>query len=160
MVPGPIVQGAGKAVAPASVFAVLSEVHIGGINMELVGAIVIGLIGGAIMRSSVFFSQEADGLRIRRDLAVSALAGLGNFIIAAILVALGSLMVPNLPSLAAAGVAMVIGFRGNDNVAWFAAKYMKLDVGDIGKGLYRASQPDRDTPEELKNLAKRLDDDA
>ena len=160
MIPGPVAQGAGKAAAPAGVFAVLSEMQIGGINMELVGAIVIGLIGGAVMRSSVFFSQEATGLRIRRDLAVSALAGLGNFIISAILVAIGSLAVPGFPSLAAAGVAMVIGFRGNDNVAWFARKYMELDIGSIGEGLYRASPPDRNTPEELDQLAHKLDEPA
>ena len=155
---GPLVETAGKSAVPAGAFAFLTEIHIAGINLELVGAIAIGLVAGAIIRSSIFVSQEATFARIRRDLLVSLLAGLGNFIIAAILVALTTLAVPGFPTLAAAGVGMVVGFRGNDNVAWFAKKYVKLDVEDVRTGLYRASRPDAETPEDMRELARRLDE--
>ncbi|WP_375290420.1 hypothetical protein [Qipengyuania sp.] len=152
-------NSAGKYAAPGGILALLSQISIGGISLELVGAIVIGLIGGAVIRVSVLVQMEATRDRIQRDIRVSSLAALANFIIAGIMVAGGSLVVPGFPELAAAGIGLVVGFRGNDNLPDFARKWAKIDVGEIRKGLYRADPPPRDTPEELEQLARKLDDD-
>jgi hypothetical protein len=152
-------NSAGKYAAPGGIFALLSQMTIGGISLELVGAIVIGLIAGAVIRVSLLVQMGAGKARIQRDLRVSSLAALANFIIAGILVAVGSLAVPGFPELAAAGVGLVVGFRGNDNVPDFARKWMKVDVEDVRKGLWDVTAPPRDMPEDLDKLTKRLDDD-
>ena len=152
-------NSAGKYAAPGGIFALLSQVTIGGISLELVGAIVIGLIAGAVIRVSLLVQMDAGKARIQRDLRVSSLAALANFIIAGIAVAVGSLVVPGFPELAAAGVGLVVGFRGNDNVPDFARKWMKVDVDDVRKGLWDVTAPPRDLPEDLEQLTKRLDDD-
>lgn len=148
-----------KYAAPGGVLAILSQITIGGISLELVGAIVIGLIGGAVIRVSVLVQMQATRDRIQRDLRVSSLAALSNFIIAGITVAVGSLVVPGFPELAAAGVGLVVGFRGNDNLPDFARKWMKVDVDDVRKGLWDRTGLPRDTPEEMETLIRKLDDD-
>ena len=152
-------NSAGKYAAPCGFIALLSQVTVGGISLELVGAIVIGLIAGAVIRVSLLVQMGAGKARIHRDLRVSSLAALANFIIAGIAVAVGSLVVPGFPDLAAAGVGLVVGFRGNDNVPDFARKWMKVDVEDVRKGLWDVTAPPRDVPEDLDQLTKRFDDD-
>ena len=151
-------NSAAKYAAPGGILAILSQISIGGISLQLVGAIVVGLIGGAVIRVSVLVQMEATKDRIQRDLRVSMLAAVANFIIAGIMVAAGSLVVPGFPELAAAGIGLVVGFRGNDNLPDFARKWAKIDVGDIRKGLYRAAPPPQDTPEDLEKLARKLDE--
>ena len=152
-------NSAGKYAAPGGIIALLSQVTVGGISLELVGAIVIGLIAGAVIRVSLLVQMGAGKARIQRDLRVSSLAALANFIIAGIAVAVGSLAVPGFPELAAAGVGLVVGFRGNDNVPDFARKWMKVDVEDVRKGLWDVTSPPRDLPEDLDQLTKRFDDE-
>ena len=64
---------------------------------------------------------------MQRDLRVSSLSALANFIITGIMVAGGWLVVPGFPEFAATGVGLVVGFRGNDNVPEFVRKWMKVD---------------------------------
>ncbi|MCH2488441.1 MAG: hypothetical protein MK010_12000, partial [Erythrobacter sp.] len=65
-------NSAGKYAAPGGIFALLSQVTIGGISLELVGAIVIGLIAGAVIRVSLLVQMDAGKARIQRDLRVSS----------------------------------------------------------------------------------------
>ena len=152
-------NSAGKYAGAGGIFALLSQATLGGISLPLLGAIVIGLVAGAMIRVSVLAQMNAGKARIQRDLRVSSLSALANFIIAGIMVAAGSLVVPGFPEFAAAGVGLVVGFRGNDNVPEFARKWMKVDVEDVRKGLYQASAPDADTPDDIKQLAKEFDND-
>jgi hypothetical protein len=151
-----------KYAAPAGIFALFSELTVGGIDIAMVGAIVIGLASGAMIRLSFFIREPDAKQRIRSDIMVSFLSAMANLIIAGIMVAAGTLAMPDLPLWGAAGVGMVVGFRGNDNVPAFARKWMNLEVEKpnaetMRKGLYDAT--DRPKDGAMDDLIRRIDDD-
>lgn len=156
-------QASVKYAAPASVFAFLAELHFGGIDIVTVGSIVIGLVAGAVARASVYVQAGADTSRVGRDLLVSGLAILVNFIIAGSVVGMGDLLLLSLvekgmPEFAAAAVGAVIGFRGNENVPWFARRYMNIDIADLRSGLHDAQKLDKEIPEDMARQIKALDE--
>ncbi|KLE32465.1 hypothetical protein [Aurantiacibacter luteus] len=112
---GALTSGGGKYAVPAGGL-MLADVTIGGVDIETYGAILIGLVAGGVLRSAGLIEAEADSRRIRRDMLVSLASGLANFIVSAILVASATYMMPGFPSLAAAGVGLLVGFKGKDGI--------------------------------------------
>ena len=110
-----LTSGGGKYAAPAAGI-VLADVTVGGVDLETYGAILIGLVAGGVLRSARLIESEAGRASILRDLAVSGASGLANFIVSAILVASATFAMPAFPSLAAAGVGLLVGFKGKDGI--------------------------------------------
>ena len=108
-------SGGGKYAAPAAGL-VLADVTVGGVDLETYGAILIGLVAGGVLRSARLIETGAGSAPILRDLAVSGASGLANFIVSAILVASATSAMPGFPSLAAAGVGLLVGFKGKDGI--------------------------------------------
>ena len=143
-----------KNAAPVAGVAV-ADWTIGGIDLHIAGAIIVGLAAGAVLRNSHYVSADAGWKVIRKDLLVSMMSGLANFIIAGIVVALGTLAIPGFPVLAAAGVGLFFGHQGPDAIKWFNSKF-------FGGHQYReptyGKRPD-ELPEDMKKLTERFDDE-
>lgn len=162
------VNAAAKYAAPSGLLAWMADVHLFGVDIELAGAITIGLIAGAVIKASLFYQADAGWVRARRDLVVSGMAGMANFLIAAVVVFVGDFMLlaaveRTMPDLIGGAVGMVVGFRGNDNVRWFAKKYLGIDVQ---ADEYRAppalkeayeERADRPVPKDMAEMAREID---
>ena len=118
---------AAKYALPLAGAVALSELDwLSTVDWSLAGAILIGLIGGAWLRASTFIDGEPPWTRIARDLLRSSMSGIANFIIAAVAVTttdfiFGAATRGNqLPEVLAAGMGVIAGFRGNENVRWLA----------------------------------------
>lgn len=136
---------------------VLADLTVGGINLETYGGIVIGLIAGAILKSSRFVDEQATWGVIRRDLLVSALSGLANFIVAAILVASAQWAMPGFPTLAAAGVGLLVGFKGRDGVTMLREMWRLPEETRADRFRREMPRAQREVPDDMLNLADRLD---
>ena len=143
-----------KYAPPAAATAAL-EWTVGGVDLVLAGAIVVGLVAGAVLRSSHQVQQSASRGEIFRDLTVSAMSGLANFILAAITVAAGTLAIPNLPELAASGVGLFYGYKGPDGIRWFNEKYFN----DRPKSEPRWAERPPSAPQDMDETARKLDED-
>jgi hypothetical protein len=119
----------------------ISELTFGGINLVIIGGILIGLIAGAVLRSAKHINPNAEiplsWSPIARDLLISSMSGMSNFIIAGVVVAGGTLVLPDFPVLGAAAVGMFVGFKGPDGIQWFSNKYF---------GEEASNKPDSENP--------------
>lgn len=125
-------SGGGKYAMPAG-GVVLADVTVGGVDLETYGAILIGLVAGGVLRWARLIEDEAGRARIVRDALVSIASGMANFIVSAILVASATYMMPGFPSLAAAGVGLLVGFKGKDGIQFLREQW----------GLPRETRADR-----------------
>lgn len=82
-------------------------------------ALAIGLIAGVLWRAGDARKRGGTWGGIRNDLVVSALIGMANLVIAAIVV-----QIMGVPPLYAIGVAMVVAGKGPDAMAWFERRFM------------------------------------
>lgn len=92
---------------------------VGMVDLVTVLAIMFGLLAGVVWRAGDQHAKGEAWAEIKRGLIVSCLIGLGNFIIAAIVVDIAGV-----PPLYAIGIAMVIAAKGPDAMKWFAERYM------------------------------------
>ena len=140
---------------PAAGVAV-AEYTIGGIDLITAGAIVVGLAAGAVLRNSRYVTADAGWKAIRKDLVISMMSGMANFIIAGIAVALGTLAVPGFPVLAAAGVGLFFGYQGPDAINWFNERFFSYRPHKSREPTYGAKPPE--PPDDLEDLARKLDE--
>lgn len=82
-------------------------------------AILVGLLAGVVWRAGDLRNKGETWDKVRNDFVTSCLIGLGNFIIAAIVVD-----IVGVPPLYAIGIAMVVAAKGPDAMQWFADRYM------------------------------------
>ena len=134
---------------------IAADFTIGGIDLELGGAIIVGLFAGAVLRNSRQVADDAGWKAIRKDLLLSVMSGMANFIIAAVVVASGTLAVPGFPVLAAAGVGLFFGHQGPDAINWFNRKFLGKD--EPSEPRY-AADPKRIT-KSMRDLVEKFDDD-
>ncbi|QQN73884.1 hypothetical protein [Croceicoccus sp. YJ47] len=128
---------------------------IGGVDLVVAGGIVIGLIAGAVGKSARHVEHEAGWSAIKKDLLVSMMSGMANFIIAAIVVAGGTMIVPGFPFYAAMGVGLFFGYKGQDGMRWFNAKFFNDPPADPPR---YAGPPSADTPIAMTRLAEKIDE--
>ena len=154
MIASNALASSGKYSVPAAGVAV-ADLTIEGFDLVTAGAVVVGLIAGAILRSSRHVSENAGWAVIRKDWLISIMSGLANFILASITVATGKLAIPDFPVLAAAGVGLFFGHQGPDAVNWFNRRFFQHEPA---KPTY-AAPPPTDTPPDLERLARKLDEE-
>lgn len=103
---------------------VVADMTVGGIDLQIAGAIVVGLFAGAVLRPSRYIGKPNSMRSMTRDFLGSAMALLANFIIAAVMVALGTLAIPEFPAVAAAGIGLFMGYKGPDGINHFNERFM------------------------------------
>ena len=150
-------SGGGKYAAPAAGL-LLADATIGGVDLETYGAILIGLVAGGVLRSARLIESEAGRASILRDLAVSGASGLANFIVSAILVATAEFAMPHFPALAAAGVGLIVGFKGKDGIQHLREQWGLPRETGAEKLRRNLPRPQHEITEEMSDAVDRLDD--
>lgn len=115
-----------KLASAATGATLVTDLTFGGLNLLMASSIMVGLFAGAVLRSGDRIDANASRADIRRDLRVSATALLANFIISAIVVSLGTLALPVVPPLAAAGTGLFFGYMGRTSIQWFRANVLRM----------------------------------
>ena len=143
---------------PAAAGIVLANFSVGGMDMEIAGAILVGLIAGAVLRPSRYIGKPNSMRSMTRDFLGSGMALLANFIISAVMVALGTLVVPGFPAIAAAGVGLFMGYKGPDGINYFNEKYMGAKPGEPHLLVPREPEAPNDMRDQLDRVKGKTPD--
>lgn len=139
-----------SAVASATI---VTDLTFGGVNLLTAVSITVGLVAGIALRSAARIDAKASREDIRRDQWVSVTAFLANFIITAIVVSIGTLALPVVPPLAAAGTGLFFGYMGRTSIEWFRTNVLRMkdDVPPV-KMMEPVREPDPAMERSLRKL--------